>query len=210
VTPIRVLVADDHPIVRDGIAGLLRGVQGIEVVAATGDGEEALSLIEARRPDVAVLDAAMPRTTGIDVARRIRESGGATAVVILSAHDEPAYVRAALEAGARGYVTKGSLTQDLLDAVRIAAKGGVFLSPSAAPPSAPASGRADAALTPREVEVLRLLARGLASKEIGRELGIGASTVDGYRSTLMAKLGVRSAAGLVKYAIRNGLASLEE
>ncbi len=212
--PIGVLVADDHVIVRDGIVALLRREPDIEVLGECSDGEEALARIEALAPAVAVLDIAMPRMTGIEIARKVRDQGLRTAVVLVSAHHEAAYVRGAVDAGASAYVLKDSATRELLDAVRAAASGEVYLSPriattalaalrSGAEPEAPA-------LTPRERDVLRHLAQGLSSKEIAAALGIGVATVNGHRTAIMDKLGIRHVPGLVKYAIKHQLASLDE
>ncbi len=212
---ITVLVADDHVVMRAALVAMLRGEPDLDVVAEVADGEEAFERIEAGRPDVALLDIAMPRMTGIEVARKLRDSGLETASVILSQHVEPAFFRAALEAGASGYVLKSSDPGELPEAIRVAASGDVYLTPKVAA-SVVAALRAGpgpdppAALTPRERDVLRLLARGLASKEIAAELGIGLRTVDTHRADIARKLGIRHVPGLVKYAIRNHLATLEE
>jgi DNA-binding NarL/FixJ family response regulator len=212
---ISVLIAEDHQIVREGLAALLRGAGDVKVVAEVADGEAALGRIEALRPKVAVLDIAMPGMTGIEVARKVRDAGIATATVLLSMHREAEFVRAALDAGASGYVLKTAGTRELVDAIRVAAEGDVYLSPQitsiALAARAAGGGRREAAaLTPRERDVLRLLARGLSSKEIAASLAIGARTVDTHRADIMDKLGVRSVPGLVKYAIRSHLATLDE
>jgi DNA-binding NarL/FixJ family response regulator len=214
VTRLRVLVADDHALVRDGLAALLRREDDLDVVAECGDGDQALARIEALEPTVAVVDIAMPGMTGIEVARKVRDLGLRTAVVLVSARDEPAFVRGAVSAGASGYVLKEAATRELLQAVRAAAGGDVYLSPRVAATALSsvreASSREAPALTPRERDVLRLLARGLSSKEIAAELSISATTVAGHRQAIMDKLDIRHVPGLVKYAIKHQLASLDE
>ncbi len=211
---ISVLLAEDHVMMRQGLVAMLRGAADLEVVAEAGDGEEALARIEALRPRVAVLDVAMPGMTGIEVARKVRDLGLATAVVLLSMHRESEFVRAGLDAGASGYVLKTAETSELVEAIRVAAQGDVYLSPQVTPATALGARAAPAAgapaLTPRERDVLRLLARGLSTKEIAWALGIGVRTVDTHRADLMDKLGIRNVPGLVKYAIRAHLATLEE
>ncbi len=212
---IRVLLADDHEIVRDGMVSLLRREPSIEVVAEASDGEAALRAIEERSPDVAVLDIGMPRMTGIEVARKARDLGLRTAIVLVSVHKERDFVQAGFEAGIAAYVLKESTTRELLDAVLAAAAGEVFLSRGigeavadllAHEAGAPGPDR----LTSRERDIVRLVAEGLASKEIAAQLGIGIGTVHWYRATVMAKLGVRGVAGLVKYAIKHQLATLDD
>lgn len=214
--PTTVLLADDHAVVRAGLAALLKGEPDLKVVAEVADGEEAVRAIEATRPDVAVVDIAMPLMTGIEVARKVRDLGLKTAVVLLSMHTERAFVKAGLEAGASGYVLKASGTRELVDAVRVAAAGDMYLSPRV---TAAALGKLDRVtsvdgaeleLTPRERDVLRLIARGLSSKEAAQELGVGVRTVETHRADMMAKLGIRHMPGLVKYAIKHHLATLEE
>jgi len=210
---LTVLVADDHTIVREGLLGLLRREPDLDVVAEAADGEEALGGVESLALDVAILDIAMPRMTGVEVARKVRDLGLRTAVVLLSMHIEPAFVRAALDAGASAYVLKTAGARELVEAVRAAAAGDMYLSPrvtSTALGAVRTEPREAPPLTPRERDVLRFLARGLSSKEIATELAIGARTVDGYRAEIMEKLGIRHVPGLVKYAIRHQLATLDE
>jgi DNA-binding NarL/FixJ family response regulator len=209
---ISVIVADDHHLVREGLAVLLRGQPGIRVVGEADDGEALLERIAALAPDVAIVDVAMPRMTGIEVARKVRDAGQRTAVVLVSIHDEPSFVRAGLEAGASAYILKASGPEELLAAIRAAAEGDMYLSPKVTAKALGALGPRGGAdtLTVRERDVLRLLARGLSSKEMASCLGIGARTVDTHRASLMEKLGIHHVPGLVKYAIRSHLASLEE
>jgi DNA-binding NarL/FixJ family response regulator len=210
--PIKVLLADDHGIVRDGLRAVLSSEGGFDVVAEESDGEKALSSIERLEPDVAVLDVQMPGLTGIEVARKL--TGNArTSVILLSMHKEESFVQAALLAGASGYVVKEDAARELTDAIRAVARGDTYLSPRVAGSvvGAMKRGPADNApqLTPRERDVVRLLAEGLTSKEIAARLGMAPKTVDGHRSAIMDKLGIHSVAGLVKYAIRNHLTGLD-
>lgn len=209
--PIRILVADDHGVVRAGLVSLLGEEPDMEVVGEACSGAAALRLLGELRPDIALVDIGMPDMTGIDVLRRARESGAGTAVVLLTQHKETAFVKAALEAGAAGYVVKAAAGHELLRAVRAVAAGDCFLSAEvtrAAIATAAGPG-AEAELTPRERDVLRLLAEGLTSKEVAARLGLRPRTVDAYRLRLMEKLGVHHGAGLVKQAIRLGLAKLD-
>lgn len=212
--PLRVLLADDHAIVRDGLKALLSTQSDIEVVGEEQDGERALESIRKLAPDVAVLDIRMPGLTGIELARKLNDEGSLTGVVLLSMHREEAFVQAAMDAGVGGYVVKEDAARELIDAIRAVARGDVYLSPRVAgsvvqairrgpPPKVPH-------LTPRERDVLRLLAEGLTSKEMAVRLELSPKTVDGHRAAIMDKLAIRSVAGLVKYAIRNHLTDLGE
>jgi DNA-binding NarL/FixJ family response regulator len=208
---LRVLLAEDHGVVREGLAALIRGEPDLEVVAEVANGEDGARQIEALRPDVAVVDIAMPQMTGIEVARAVRDAGLRTAVVLLSMHSEPSFVRAGLDAGASGYVLKSARGRDLLDAVRAAASGDVYLSPAVAGSVVRATREEPGPeLTARERDVLRLLARGLCSKEIAAKLDIATRTVDGYRAQIMEKLDIHNVPGLVKYALRAHLTTLDE
>ena len=216
--PLRVLLADDHAIVRDGLRAVLEAEPGISVVAQVSDGPAAVAAIELHKPDVAVLDIQMPGLTGLEVARQVVASGAHTKIVLLSMHKEDAFVRAAVDAGVAGYVVKEDAARELTQAIRAAARGDVYLSPRVAGQvmqavraggGAAASG-ARAQLTPRERDVLRLLADGLTSKEIAGKLHLSPKTVDGHRTAIMDKLAIRNVAGLVKFAIRNHLTELGE
>jgi DNA-binding NarL/FixJ family response regulator len=213
---LRVLLADDHAIVRDGLRAVLEAEPGVSVVAQVSDGPAALAAIEQHKPDVAVLDIQMPGLTGLEVARQVVASGARTKIVLLSMHKEDAFVRAAVDAGVAGYVVKEDAARELTQAIRAAARGDVYLSPrvagqvmQAVRSGAPAAG-ARAQLTPRERDVLRLLADGLTSKEIAGKLHLSPKTVDGHRTAIMDKLAIRNVAGLVKFAIRSHLTELGE
>jgi DNA-binding NarL/FixJ family response regulator len=211
---LRVILADDHAIVREGLRAVLNDEASIEIVAEESDGERALEAIARLRPDVAVLDIRMPGLSGIEVARKLNEDGLATAVVLLSMHKEESFVQSAMDAGVGGYVVKEDAARELIDAVRAVARGDVYLSPRIAGSVVQALRRGPAPkaahLTPRERDVVRLLSEGLTSKEIAARLDLSPKTVDGHRATIMDKLGIRSVAGLVKYAIRNHLSGLDE
>lgn len=210
---MRVLLADDHAIFRAGLRALLAAEVEIAVVGEHADGLSALAAAVELAPEVAVLDVEMPGMTGIEVARKLNQAGAFTAVVVLSMHKEIAFVRAAIEAGVLGYVVKEDAAGELIDAIRAAAEGELYLSPRLAGTVVQAlrSGvRGDAQLTPRESDVVRLLAAGKSSREIAAALRLTAKTVDGYRSAIMEKLGIHSVAGLVKYALRHQLATLDE
>jgi len=203
---IRVVLADDHALVREGTAELLERAGGIRVVGQAADGLEAIRLVEALRPDVLLLDLAMPGLDGLEVTRRVRSASAATAVVALTAHDEDAYVLAMLEAGARGYLSKASRGQEVVHAVRAAASGEtVFSSDIASSVTRRALGDArNNPLTPRELEVLRAAARGLGNKQIALELGMSARTVQTHLTSVFARLGVSSRTEAVLLALQKG------
>ncbi len=214
---VRVLLADDHAIVRDGLRAVLAAQKDFEVVAQESDGEAALKTALKLKPDVCVLDIQMPLLSGLEVARRLAAEHAGCRVVLLSMHKEEAFVRAAVDAGVAGYVVKEDAARELTDAIRAAVRGDMYLSPRVAGqviqaarrgPSGPGDGRGN--LTPRERDVLRLLADGLTSKEIAARLNLSPKTVDGHRTAIMDKLAIRNVAGLVKFAIRNHLTGLDE
>jgi DNA-binding NarL/FixJ family response regulator len=214
---VRVLLADDHAIVRDGLRAVLASVKDFEVVAQESDGDAALKAILRLKPDVAVLDIQMPILSGLEVARRLFAEQASTRVVLLSMHKEEAFVRAAVDAGVAGYVVKEDAARELTDAIRAAVRGDVYLSPRVAGLVVNAVRRNQqrepegrGTLTPRERDVLRLLADGLTSKEIASRLNLSPKTVDGHRTAIMDKLSIRNVAGLVKFAIRNHLTGLDE
>lgn len=209
---IRVLVADDHTIVRQGIVSLLRDSGQCEVVAEAADGLEAVEQALATRPEVAVIDITMPRLNGIEVVRRIRESLPGTRVLVLTVHDDEEYVLPIVRAGATGYLLKNAASPELLAAVRALCDGRAYFGPEAAHVMAdqlrnPGTAPEDPyqGLTPREREVFHLVVDGKASKEISRMLGISVKTAENHRARLMDKLGVHNTAELVRYAARKGL-----
>ena len=205
--PIRVVLADDHALVREGTAELLERAGGIRVVGQAADGVEAVRLVQTLRPDVLLLDLALPGLDGLEVARRTRATSPSTAVVALTAHDEQAYVLAMLEVGATGYLSKASRGQEVVHAVRAAAAGETVFSPtiaSSVKQRALGVGGRLASLTPRELDVLRAAARGLGNKQIGAELGLSARTVQTHLTSVFAKLGVSSRTEAILLALREG------
>jgi DNA-binding NarL/FixJ family response regulator len=208
MTPIRVLLADDHTLVRAGIRGLLQGLPGVEVVEEAGDGQEALRLAEALRPDVVLLDVGMPGLNGLEVAGRLATIDASIRVIILSMHTSEEYVLRALRAGCVGYLLKASAVAELELAVRAVARGETYLSPAVSKRVVDdyvsrTGGAADPldALTPRQREILQ----GHSSKEIAQRLGLSYRTVEAHRAQLMERLGVHDLAGLVRFAVRVGL-----
>ncbi|HEY8769265.1 MAG TPA: response regulator transcription factor [Thermoleophilaceae bacterium] len=206
---IRVLIADDHGIVRSGLRMLIDRQRDMSVVAEASDGVDALQMTQAEHPDVAVLDVSMPRMTGLQAAREIRAHSPDTRVLLLSMHDDERYFFEGLEAGAAGYVLKRAADTDLIDALRTVAAGRTFLSDDAQATLMHAwqEGRAEPEdpLTPRELEVVKLIAEAFTNRQIAETLQVSEKTVESHRSNLFAKLGMRDRVELVRYAIRRGL-----
>jgi DNA-binding NarL/FixJ family response regulator len=220
VKKLRILIADDHALVRRGARSVLHSRHGWRVVAEAENGREAIRKAIDLKPDVAVVDIGMPDLDGIEVARQIREAVPDTKVLVLTMHESDHMVRRALDAGANGYLLKSDLTDSLRQAVKAVAEGERFLTPKVSEivlhgflktKSQHQSGeRAGARTTPREIEIIRLLAGGKTNKEIATLLGIAVRTVETHRSRIMLKLGVHSLAELIHYAMRNGLAFAQE
>jgi DNA-binding NarL/FixJ family response regulator len=215
VKPIRVLLADDHVLVRAGIRGLLERLPDIEVVGEAGDGHEALQLVESLRPDILLLDVGMPGLNGLEVAVRLGANRSAR-VIVLSMHTSEEYVLRALRAGCAGYLLKASAISELEIAVRAVARGETYLSPQVSKHVVDdyvsrSGGAADPldALSPRQREVLQLAAEGHSSKEIAQRLGLSVRTVETHRAQIMERLDVHDLAGLVRFAVRVGLVSPE-
>jgi len=210
--PVRVLLADDHTLVRAGIRGLLQGLQGVEVVGEAGEGQEALRLAQTLRPDVVLMDIGMPGLNGLEVAGRLATLDGSIRVIILSMHTSEEYVLRALRAGCAGYLLKDSAVAELEVAMRAVARGETYLSPAVSKRVVDdyvrrTGGVTDPldALTPRQREILQLAAEGHSSKEIAERLGISYRTVEAHRAQLMERLGVHDLPGLVRFAMRVGL-----
>jgi DNA-binding NarL/FixJ family response regulator len=206
---IRILIADDHGIVRSGLRMLIERQGDMSVVAEADDGLHALELTQAERPNVAVLDVSMPRMTGLQAAREIRAHSPDTRVLLLSMHDDERYFFEGLEAGAAGYVLKRAADTDLINAVRTVAGGSTFLSDEAQATLMREwqEGRAEPEdpLTPRELEVVKLIAEAYTNRQIADTLQLSEKTVESHRGNLLAKLGMRDRVELVRYAIRRGL-----
>lgn len=210
----RVLLADDHALVRAGIRALVEGMQGVSVVGEAGSAAEAVRSAAELRPDLAILDISMPGGSGLGAAEAIRDASPGTRVLILSMFAGEEYVNRALRAGARGYLLKDSAAAELELALRAVIAGEVYLSPAVSRTVVDGYVRAQEqealALTPRQTEVLTLLASGLAAKEIAHRLGLSVKTVESHRAQIMERLGIRDLAGLVRYAVRVGLVTSEE
>ena len=204
---ISVLLVDDHSLVRSGFRHILGDEPDMEVVGEAADGDEAVELAKQLKPDVIVMDSAMPRMTGLVATRQILEVFPGAAVLILSMHSEDTLVRQALEAGAKGYLLKNAVDLGLQTAIRKVAAGDVALDPQITQ-SASWTGKGSPTLTRRELEILEHIVAGESNKEIAGALGLSANTVAVHRANIMEALGVRNTAELVVYAIRNGLVIL--
>jgi DNA-binding NarL/FixJ family response regulator len=213
---MKVLLADDHTLVRKGIRALLEAQPGVQVVAEAADGREALALIETHRPDVALLDITMPGLNGLEVAVRSAKASPKTKILILSMHAGEAYVAQALAAGVKGYLLKDAADDELAMALKAVARGDVYLSPRISKQVVERYARAAAAepdplagLTERQREILQLVAEGKSSKEVAVMLDLSIKTVESHRSQIMERLGIHDITGLVRFAIRVGLVSSE-
>lgn len=214
---INVLIADDHTLVRAGIRALLEKLPGIQVVAETGDGREALRLIKEHRPDVTLMDVALPGLSGLEATRRIVKEFPEVHVLILSMHSGEEYVWQALSAGAGGYLLKGSDVAELALAISAVSRGEMYLSPPISKQVIKDYMRRVGGeeslperLTPRQREILQLIAEGAATKEIARTLGVSVKTVETHRAQLMERLNIHDVPGLVRYAIRIGLVQVDD
>jgi DNA-binding NarL/FixJ family response regulator len=228
--PIRVLVVDDHSLVRAGLRALLEKVPGVEVVGEASDGREALKLIETIKPELVLMDLAMAGLNGVEATARIARTSPGTRVIVVSVHSDPESVLAAIDAGAAGYMSKDASFAELELAVRSVSRGSTYLSPSIsqhvlddyrrrvaddrngegrAPYTTPERGQL-ARLTPRQREILQLLAEGASSRKMARTLGVSIKTVETHRAQLMERLDIHDVAGLVRFAIRAGLVRAEE
>ena len=199
---INVLLADDHAIVRRGFRRLLEDDPGITVAGEASDGAEAIAMAAQLKPDVVVMDAAMPGTNGLAATAAITERHPGIAVLMLSMHSEQTLVRQALAAGARGYVLKNAMDLDLVAAVRRVAAGETVVDPAVQLEAAPGE---KTRLTPREMEVLQLICKGLSNKEIAAQLQVSANTIAVHRASIMNTCGVHKTAELVMYALQHGL-----
>ncbi len=206
---IRILLADDHAVVRQGFKMILDGEADMEIVGEAGNGRQAVELAEQLRPDVVVMDVAMPELNGIEATRRLASSVPRARVVALSMHKDSVYVREILRAGARGYLLKDSGAADLVAAIRAVASGESYLSPAVSNAVLDDYRRHVTnpidLLTSREREVLQLLAEGKTNKEIAGVLNLSVYTVDAHRGRIMEKLNLHSIGDLVRFAVRNGL-----
>jgi DNA-binding NarL/FixJ family response regulator len=216
MSSIKVLIADDHNLVRAGIRALLQDIEGVEVVGEASDGRAALDSIREKRPDVALVDIAMPGLNGMEVAARVAKEVPQVRVLMLSMHANEEYVLQALRAGAAGYLVKGADTIELELALKALMRGESYLSPAVskhviADYARRVGGEAGSLelLTPRQREILQLIAEGHSTKEIAHVLKISIKTVETHRSELMERLDIHDVAGLVRYAIRVGMVTSE-
>lgn len=208
---IRIALADDHHVVRQGIRALLEGVKDFRVVGEAADGKEMVELVMRERPDLALVDVAMPQLNGIEACRRIVRDLPAVKVLVLSMYTAEEYVREALAAGASGYLVKDSAADELVEAIRVVARGERFLSPAVAHIAAKGGVAATPLdrLTTREREVLQLIAEGNSNKAIAARLTLSVKTIEAHRTNLMAKLDIHDTASLTRFAIARGLVRTE-
>jgi DNA-binding NarL/FixJ family response regulator len=201
--PVRLMIVDDHPLVRDGLRARLAAVPGLHVVAEADDAESALRAARESAPDLVLMDVSMRAggASGIEATRRLRAEQPGVRVLVLSMHDNAAFVHEALRAGAAGYLLKDHPAEEIVQAIAAVMAGRLHLSPGLSP-EPPA--KAGSGLTPREREVLALIAEGLSSREIGERLGMGVRTVETHRTALRRKLDLASPAALVRYAVERG------
>lgn len=204
---ISVLLVDDHALVRRGFRRILEDEEDIAVKGEASDGEEAVRMAKQLRPDVIVMDCALPGMNGLAATRKILEHDPKAAILMLSMHSENTWVRQSLEAGARGYMLKNAVDLELITAIRRVAAGEEVLDPQIARRSN-LKGERETGLTVRELEVLQLIVAGLSNKEIASQLNLSANTVAVHRANIMDALGIHKTAELVVYAIRNGLVNI--
>ena len=214
---IRIILADDHGLLRAGVRSILEGIKGVVVVAEASDGQQALALVEVHQPNLLVTDISMPGLDGLELASRVTRDWPKTRVLVLSMHADSAYATKAMASGAAGYLLKDARPEELEIAVKAVARGENYLSPAvsahvvadyarlAKTEAVPAN-----PLTPRQIEVLRLIAEGLPTKAIARQLNISVKTAETHRMQLMDRLDIHEVAGLVRYAIRTGLIKPDE
>lgn len=218
VTPLTVILADDHALVRAGIRSLLERLPGVTILAEAGDGREAHALVLARDPDIVVMDISMPGLNGLDATARIVRERPRTKVLILSMHTSEDYVLQALRAGAAGYLLKDAATEELALAFNALRRGESYLSPAISKEvmarhlQRQSDPRAEVtkSLTPRMREILQLIAEGRSTKEIAFFLNLSVKTIETHRMHLMARLDIHEVAGLVRYALRTGLITAEK
>ncbi len=210
--PIRILIADDHGLVRSGLRAMLRGDPDLEVVGEAEDGAETLRLAAELAPDLVLLDISMPGESGIATARRLKETHSELAVLFLTMHEDDGLLQEALDTGADGYVIKRAEEPELLQAIHAACRGDVYVHPAMTRgllrqpvTNRRRGGLPEPELTPRELDILRLLVRGNTNRQVAEELGLSTRTVESHRANLQGKLGLTSRVELVEYAEEHGL-----
>ncbi len=216
MNPTRLLVADDHALVRAGIRAFLERIPNIEVVAEASDGREVVDLVAKQQPDIVLMDIAMPGLNGLEATRQIVETWPQARVIILSMHASEEYVWQALRAGARGYLLKGASLAELELALSSVVRGEIYLSPPLSQPAiteyVQRTGKDRAReekLTARQREILSLIAEGKSTKQVALQLNISVKTVESHRTQIMQRLNIHDVAGLVRYAIKTGLVKIE-
>jgi two-component system, NarL family, response regulator NreC len=208
----RILIADDHAIVRTGLRALLKEEAGMELVGEASGGEEALRLVESLNPDILVLDLSMPDMDGIQVTKRVHATAPHVRILILTVHEDEALLREAIRAGAAGYILKHAAEEELISAINMVQMGDIYVHPKLVlslleAPQKPifTSPQPDELLTPRELDVLNRIIQGYTNRQIAEELSLSVRTVEGYRANMTEKLGLHSRAELVRYAREHGL-----
>ena len=215
---IRVLIAEDHHLVREGIRALLEKAHDLEVIGEAVDGQDAVEMVQRLSPDVLVMDIAMPRLNGIQAVERLREAGTTTRIVILSMYFDEILVRQALRNGVNGFLPKGAVSDELLFAIRAASRGAVYLSPAISnavfvDPAAPdrSTGQGPTGqLTPREREMLQLIGKGHTNSQMAAAMGVSVKTVERHRTHLMSKLDAHNLVDLIRIAVKHGLIRLND
>lgn len=213
--PIRVLLADDHALVRAGIRALAERIEGVEVIAEAGNGPEALRLIKELKPDLVLLDISMPETSGFEVLAQQAKEFPDVRVIVLTVHEAEAYAIRALREGAAGFLLKSAASVELKEAIETVTRGETYVSPELSKKSLLEYGKASTdrsrldTLSPRQLEILKLIAEGLTTKENARRLNISVKTVETHRAQLMQRLNIHDVAGLVRFAIKMGLVDVE-
>jgi two-component system response regulator NreC len=210
--PIHILIADDHGVLRAGLRTLLNAEPNLEVIAEASDGNDVLRLASELRPDIVLLDISMPGPGGIEVTRRLKEALPELRVLILTAHEDESLLREAVQAGAAGYIIKRAVESELINAIHAVWRGDLYVHPAMTRALLKETSLFPAmpelsveSLTPREIEVLRLIAKGYTNGQIAKELNLSVRTVESHRANLMSKLELRSRVELVRYAMEHGL-----
>ena len=216
---IRIMIADDHAILRAGLRMLVDAQSDMEVVSEASDGEKAIETARATRPDVVLLDLTMPRVGGLKALQKMTQECRETRVLVLTMHDDPAYLRSALAAGASGYLLKRAVDAELIAAIRAVNRGGIFVDPRLAQilvqdvlaktGKRAGSTRPVNILSPRELQVLKLVAMGYTSAQIAKHIFVGVKTIETYRSRFVEKLGLQTRSDVVRFAVQMGLLTLE-
>ena len=215
MTPTRVLIADDHALVRAGIRALAERIKGVEVIAEAGNGDEAVKLIKELKPDLVLLDISMPETSGFGVLAQQANEFPDVRVIVLTVHEAEAYAIRALREGAAGFLLKSAASFELEQAIETVTRGETYISPELSKKSLLEYGKGSTdrarlgSLSPRQFEILKLIAEGASTKEKARRLNISVKTVESHRAELMARLNIHDVAGLVRFAIKMGLVDVE-